>query len=232
MTLSDTLSRTEATDPLLLTDEAARALLADAPWRRFAAVGDSLALGVGDPSPGYRALGWSDRLAELLTAVHPDTVYRNTGRIGATVEQIIAEQLDAVREFAPDLVHVSAGGNDLFLPGGPKDLARHLDTLFGAVAETGAQIVAFTIANVWDSERMAPMRGLREPMDALNRTVRATAARHGALLVEFWDHPVRLRPDAMSADLIHFATSAQAVVTTEVVRALNGIVPRAAVQGR
>ena len=164
-------------------------------------------------------------VAEILTAVRPGLVYRNTARIGATLEQIIAEQLDTVRDFAPDLVHLSGGGNDLFLPAGPKDLPHLLDTLFGTVADTGAQLVTFTLADVWESERMAPMRGLREPMSALNEMIREVAARYDALLVEFWDHPVRSRPEAMSADLIHFTTGAHAVVTTEMVRALSGIIP-------
>lgn len=43
---------TEATDPEILSTAEGARMLAGAPWRRFAAFGDSLSLGVGDASPG------------------------------------------------------------------------------------------------------------------------------------------------------------------------------------
>ncbi|MEV0294123.1 SGNH/GDSL hydrolase family protein [Nocardia sp. NPDC050710] len=223
--MTDNDIRTEETDPMLLTPEAARELLADAPWQRFAALGDSVALGVGDPSPGYRTAGWSDRVAAMLAEVNPGLEYRNTGRIGATTGQVIAEQLPPVLDFRPDLVHLTCGGNDLFRRGGMDDLRANLDALFGAVTRTGAQVFTFTLADVWDSERMAPMRPMRDGMAALNDIVRELGARYDALVVEFWEHPLRLRPDVMSADLIHFTTSGHAVVASETVRALSGLIP-------
>jgi lysophospholipase L1-like esterase len=72
---------------------------------------------------------------------------------------------------------------------------------------------------------MRPMRPMRERMSALNDLVRTMAARYDAILVEFWDHPLRLRPDVMSADLIHFTMSGHAVVASEMVRALHGRLP-------
>ncbi len=72
-------------------------------------MGDSLAAGVGDPSPGYAPQGWTDRLADVLRRVHPGLAYLNAARTGATVEDTLAGQLDRVRAFGPDLLHVSCG---------------------------------------------------------------------------------------------------------------------------
>ncbi|WP_250906055.1 hypothetical protein [Nonomuraea sp. NEAU-A123] len=44
-------SRTEESDPFCLSPARAAELLADAPWRRFSVIGDSLSAGTGDPSP-------------------------------------------------------------------------------------------------------------------------------------------------------------------------------------
>ncbi|WP_328395681.1 SGNH/GDSL hydrolase family protein [Nocardia sp. NBC_00416] len=215
-------SRTETDDPMLIAPDTARALLQGAPWRRYAVLGDSIARGVGDPTPGYREIGWADRVAESLTAVNPATAYLNTGRIGATSGQMLDEQLSRVLEFRPDLVHLSCGGNDLFHQGGDAGRLRaNLDTAFSALAGTGAQLCVFTVADVWDSDRMAPMRPMRARMAELNAIVREFAARYDALLVDFWEHPLRLRPDLMSDDLIHFATAGHAVVATEMIRALS-----------
>ncbi|MGW5438432.1 SGNH/GDSL hydrolase family protein [Nocardia asteroides] len=212
---------TEADDPLLLSRAQAVALLDGAPWQRFAVLGDSIAAGTGDPSPGYAATGWADRVAAVLSSVNPTLAYRNTGRIGATSTQVRERQLPQVLEFAPDLVHVSCGGNDLFEAGGdPNRLHDNLSAMFEALAAVGAQLSVFTVADVWEVERMAPMRPMRERMAAMNEVVRTVAAEYDAVLTEFWDHPVRTRPALMSADLIHFTTSGHAVVATEVVRSL------------
>ncbi|NUS91686.1 MAG: SGNH/GDSL hydrolase family protein, partial [Nocardia sp.] len=58
-----------------------------------------------------------------------------------------------------------------------------------------------------------------------NGIVGALAARYDAVFVDFWEHPLRLRPDLMSADLIHFTTSGHAVVATEMIRALAQRIP-------
>ncbi|MDO3648540.1 SGNH/GDSL hydrolase family protein [Nocardia mangyaensis] len=214
--------RTETDDPLLLTPEQAHTLLADAPWRRFAVLGDSIAAGTGDPSPGYAPTGWADRVAAALTAVQPTLAYRNTGRIGATSTQVLDRQLPEILQFAPDLVHVNCGGNDLFEPGADLDrLRENLSTICTALTATGAQLSVFTVADVWDVERMAPMRPMRSKMAALNDIVRAIAADYDAVLTEFWEHPVRSRPELMSADLLHFTTSGHAVVASEVIKSLG-----------
>ncbi|WP_039825378.1 SGNH/GDSL hydrolase family protein [Nocardia testacea] len=227
--MRDTDGRTESDDPMLVSTDSARALLRAAPWRRYAVLGDSIALGVGEASAGYREIGWADRVAEVLTAVNSEVRYLNTGQIGATSDQMLAEQLAPVLRFRPDLVHISCGGNDLFHPGGDTDRLRaNLDTAFSALAATGAQLCAFTVADVWDTERMAPMRPMRPRMAELNAIVREVAARYDAVLVDFWDHPLRLRPDLMSTDLIHFTTSGHAVVATEMIRALAARISAAA----
>ncbi|MEV0854549.1 SGNH/GDSL hydrolase family protein [Nocardia fluminea] len=217
----------EADDPLVLAPERTAALLAGAPWQRFAVLGDSIAAGTGDPSPGYAPTGWADRVAAALTTVNPALAYRNTGRIGATSDQVLDRQLTETVEFAPDLVHLSCGGNDLFTAGGDVDrLHRNLSTILTTLAATGAQLSMFTVADVWSVERMAPMRAMRPQMIALNEVVRAVAAEFGAVLTEFWNHPLRSRPELMSADLIHFTTSGHAVVASEVVRSLATLIDR------
>lgn len=225
--MPDNIIRTENNDPMVLSDEAAERLLAGAPWRRFAVLGDSIALGVGDPSPGYTASGWADRVAARLHAVNPEAAYLNTGRIGATSGQVRAEQLPAILEFQPDLAHIVCGGNDLLAGGDLRQVRDNLEELFGALARSGAQLSAFTVADVWDTERMAPMRAIRDHLAALNDIIRELAARHDAVLTEFWQHPLRLRADLMSADLVHFTTSGHAVVATEVVRSLSSHIPAA-----
>lgn len=211
--------RTESTDPMCLGTSEARALLTDAPWSRYAVMGDSIAEGIGDPSPGYASTPWADRVAAALKPTQPDLAYLNTGRMGATSAQVLDEQLQTVLDFGPDLVHITFGANDLWMPDADADaMAHNLETAFGAVHRSGAQISTLALADVFVGRRMQPMR---ERIAHLNYVTRTLAARYDAVLVDMWEHPLRLRPDLMSADRIHFAMSGHAVLATEVIRALH-----------
>ena len=56
----------ESADPHCLRPGEAQALLARHPWRRFAALGDSIAEGVCEPLPGHSPLPFADRVAAEL----------------------------------------------------------------------------------------------------------------------------------------------------------------------
>ncbi|MBL1073766.1 SGNH/GDSL hydrolase family protein [Nocardia sp. 2] len=207
--------RTEANDPLVLSDAAARALLRETPWRRFAVIGDSTAAGTGDPAPGYETLPWADRLGRWLRDAHPESAYLNTGRMGATIPEVGAEQLDRLYAFRPDLVHVTCGGNDLFLRNAELAEVEHdLDELCASATSTGARLSMFTLADAFTG-RMTP---LRPRFAAFADIVRRVAARHDAILTEFWEHPARLRADWLSADLIHLTMAGHAVVAAELAK--------------
>ncbi|SHN11953.1 SGNH/GDSL hydrolase family protein [Actinacidiphila paucisporea] len=212
----------EAADPHCLDDGEAEELLRGAPWRRFAVVGDSLAEGLGDPQRGYRTAPWADRTAEALHRVTPDAVYANLGLRGLTTAQVRAGQADRAAAFAPDLVAVVCGGNDLLLPGfSPAAVAREMDLLFGRLAAPGTTLVAFALTNV--AAAVPELRGgpLEEGIALLNGIVRETARRHGAVLVEMYDHPAVGDRDLYSADLVHASARGHAVIGAATIRALS-----------
>lgn len=209
---------TEETDPHCLGPAAAAELLVGAPWRRFAVIGDSLAAGTGDPSPGYEATGWNIRVADLLRRVQPDLAVLDVARIGATIARVIGRQLGPVTEFQPDLILVSCGANDIWT--NKPDFATieaDLRSLVGALATTGAQLLTFTYGRAFMVPTY-PDWGAR--VRDLNRLIRAIAEEFGVTVVEFWDHPVNGRADLLSADGIHWSTMGQAAMAAETVKAL------------
>ncbi|MBC8091149.1 MAG: SGNH/GDSL hydrolase family protein [Pseudonocardia sp.] len=214
----------EESDPFCLTPTDAAALLVRAPWRRFAVIGDSLSAGTGDPSPGYGPLGWADRVADVLRLVRPDLAYLNVAEVGATTTRTVATQGDRMLAFAPDLVHVPCGANDLFRR--EPDFAaieRGLCRLFGLAAVTGAQLTTFTLGRAF----VVPgFPDWSERVRAVNAITRALAVEYGAVLVDMWDHPVNDRPDLFSVDRIHFASAGQAVMAAEMVRGLAAVLDR------
>ncbi|MEU7046900.1 SGNH/GDSL hydrolase family protein [Streptomyces eurythermus] len=212
---------TEETDPFCLATLDAAAMLFDAPWQRYAVIGDSLSAGTGDKSVGYGDQGWPDRVAHILRQVRPGLAYLNTAVNGATTAATLAHQADTMREFAPDLLHLPCGANDL-LRRAPDfgEIERNLRTLYDLASATGALLTTFTLGR---SYVVPVFPDWTERVRTLNDLVRALAGEYGAVVVDMWDHPVNARENLLSADRVHFSTSGQAVMAAEMVRALAAV---------
>ncbi|MGW4841397.1 SGNH/GDSL hydrolase family protein [Nocardia brasiliensis] len=209
---------TEETDPFCLPPLEAAALLYDSPWRRFAVIGDSLSVGTGDPSPGYATLGWTDRVADVLRRVRPDLAYRNTGVVGATTAEVVRHQADRLREFGPDLLHLSSGANDI-VRRTPDfgEIERQLREMYRLGARTGATMTVFTLGKAY----VVPVfPDWTDRVRRLNDLTRSLAVEYDVAVVDCWEHPLNDRPNLLSADRIHFSASGQAVLAAEVVKQL------------
>lgn len=209
---------TEATDPDLLPPARAVALLADAPWRRFAVLGDSLSLGVGDATPGYADLGWPDRVLRVLRQVRPGLAYLNTAQIAATTPQVLQEQRERIEDFGPDLLHLNSGANDIMRR--RPDWTRIEDDLramYAWAASTGAQLSVITLGRAF----VVPAHpDFTDRVARVNDLTRTLAAEYGAAVADSWDHPLNDRPDLLSEDRIHFAVTGQAVIASLLITAL------------
>src|SRR5690554_4147902 len=93
------------------------------PWTRYVAIGDSFTEGIGDPEPtaegGMR--GWADRVAEVLAHQSEDFAYANLAVRGKLLRGIRDDQAELALALNPDLISVSAGGNDILRPGTDPD---------------------------------------------------------------------------------------------------------------
>ncbi len=217
---------TEATDPFCLDQADAVALLTGAPWGRYAVIGDRLSAGTGDPTPGYQDQGWSDRVAGVLRSVRPDLQYLNVSEVGATTAQTLENQVARMAEFSPDLLHLPCGANDI-VRRWPDfgEIERTLRQMYSLAKGTGALLTTFTLGRAYD---VPVFPDWPERIAAVNEIVRGLASEYDALVVDMWDHPVNDRGNLLSEDRIHFSTSGQAVMATEVVKMLASSLGRAA----
>lgn len=156
------------------------------PWSRYVALGDSFTEGVGDPeaaSPGGNR-GWADRVAEVLSQGGDDFAYGNLAVRGKLMNQIVAEQVRPAVELHPDLITVSAGGNDVLRPGSDPDaLAARFEEAVTLLGAHGATVVVFTGADV----RFSPvLRGLRGKVAIYNENIRAVAVAHDCIVADLW----------------------------------------------
>lgn len=174
------------------------------PWARYVALGDSFTEGIGDPNPesvgGNR--GWADRVAEELSRNHPSFAYANLAVRGRLLQQIADQQVGPALALKPDLITISAGGNDLLRPGGDPDrIAERLDALVQILGTNGATVVMLTGPDVRDTV----LGSIRAKTAIYNENLRTIAARHDAVVADMWALRLLLNPQMWAADRLHFS---------------------------
>ncbi len=182
--------------------------LTNAPWRRIAVVGDSIAAGIGEPTPGYPDRGWiASVVAVLAAAARPREICVKTlGRRGSVASEIRARQVEEALEFGPDLVFLSAGGNDLLRP----DYAREqtigeVDAMVAAFRTAGADVATIGLFDASGSpylpaDRKAAIRHLIADLAAGTAEV---AGIRDAIHVAFTDSPIGADPSIYARDGLH-----------------------------
>ena len=177
--------------------------------RSFVAVGDSFTEGLNDAYPGpsagdVRYRGWADRVAERLAAQAPGLTYANLGVRGRLLHQFVADQVPRACEFAPDLVSLCGGGNDVLRPAGDPDaLARVFEAGVRRLRATGARVLMFT---GFDTREVPVLRRLRGRIATYNMNLRVIADRYDCLLVDQW--PMEALQDwrAWGTDRLHLSS--------------------------
>ncbi|MBO2453127.1 SGNH/GDSL hydrolase family protein [Actinomadura barringtoniae] len=132
----------------LTTAEAAE-LLKGAPWQRLAIIGDSVAEGIREPTPGYRDLSWTDHVEEALRTVNPGFTSLNLGLRNLLAAQVREQQLEKALAFEPDLAIVTAGGNDMFRRRFDDEGVRaEIAAMVGAFRAIGADVVTIGLLDL------------------------------------------------------------------------------------
>ncbi|PYY35080.1 SGNH/GDSL hydrolase family protein [Curtobacterium sp. MCJR17_055] len=192
------------------------------PWTRFVAIGDSFTEGIGDPDPssvgGHR--GWADRVADALAdGTDEDFAYANLAVRGRLLRQIVDEQVEAALALGPDLVTVSAGGNDVIRPGSdPDELAERYDGMVEQLRRDGATVVLFTGPDVGTTPVLGMVRGKTA---VYNEHLHAIALKHGALVTNLWALRVLRDPRMWAPDRLHHSPLGHATVAAAVLDTLG-----------
>ncbi|WP_320538294.1 SGNH/GDSL hydrolase family protein [Pseudarthrobacter sp. IC2-21] len=190
------------------------------PWTRYVAMGDSFTEGIGDPEPtspgGYR--GWADRVAEELGRGQDDFAYANLAVRGRLLQQIVDQQLAACLALKPDLVTLSAGGNDLIRPGGDPDaMAEKLDSVVQILSMGGATVVLFNGPDTGSSV----LSRIRSKVAIYNENLRTVAARHDAVIADMWSLKQLNDPQMWDVDRLHFSPLGHHTIAAMVLESLN-----------
>ncbi|MER7109202.1 SGNH/GDSL hydrolase family protein [Streptomyces sp. NPDC000229] len=184
--------------------------MADAPpVRRFAALGDSLTAGVGDPVGGglrgWAALlagGLVDEAAEGNGAVE----FRNFAVSGALARDVAEHQLPRALAYRPDLVSVVVGVNDtLRRTFDIAELALTLDRVCARLSARGAVLLTACLPDPGAMLGLPPplARPLARRQRQVNAVVHALSAPYDAVHLHMADTAWVTDRSLWSADRLH-----------------------------
>ncbi|MEV6752672.1 SGNH/GDSL hydrolase family protein [Streptomyces sp. NPDC051214] len=219
----ETIRMTERDDPQVMSPAEGAALLRGAPWSRLVIVGDSVARGVSESCPGYLTGSWSSLVIAALREVRPELVHLNLGQRELVTAQVRETQLKSALAFGPDLVIALCGGNDGLRKAFDADAVEgELETLFTPLRAAGTLVTAGffdIIGNPYFDARYRDVA--RERLAVLSRRIRSVSERLDAVHVDLRSHPTDRDGSIWSTDGIHLNARGQAVLGTEIVRALG-----------
>ncbi|TFD58422.1 SGNH/GDSL hydrolase family protein [Cryobacterium sp. Hh7] len=191
------------------------------PWSRYVALGDSFTEGIGDPeeqSPGGHR-GWADRVAEVLSEGTDDFAYANLAVRGKLIRQIADEQIEPALALRPDLITISAGGNDVIRPGTDPDfIAARCDEVISGLSRDGATVVLFTGADVGFSP---VFRSIRGKVAIYNENIRAIATKYDCIVADMWQLTEIQDPRMWAPDRLHLNALGHHTVARMVLHTLN-----------
>ena len=189
-------------------------------YRRYIAIGDSQTEGLWDGDDAIGLLGFADRLAAMIDSYYPGLEYANLAIRGKLVRHVLREQLPPALQMRPDLITVCIGMNDVIQPGrsfGPA--LADLETIYSALAESGATVVTTTFPNV---AQFLPMgRLVSGRLARINNATRAAANRYDFKLVDLYNAPSMRNLDTWDIDRVHASTKGHMLFAAAAAEALN-----------
>lgn len=191
------------------------------PWSRYVALGDSFTEGIGDPHPTLPGThrGWADRVAEVLSSGSRDFAYANLAVRGKLIRQIVDEQIEPALELHPDLITLSAGGNDVIRPGtDPDAISAQFEDAVRRLSVDRATIVVFTGVDVGFSP---VFRGIRGKVAIYNENIRAIAEKYDCIVADQWALKTVQDTRMFAPDRLHLNALGHHEVARMVLAALN-----------
>jgi lysophospholipase L1-like esterase len=188
----------------------------------FVAMGDSFTEGLEDDlGPSGRHLGWADRVAAALATRSGRVRYANLAVRGRLLDQVVDEQIPIAVALQPDLATFHAGPNDVLRPRTEvAAVLRRYEPAVASLVDAGVPTLVFTvIERAGGTGRTAA--ALAGRFAAFNAGVRATAARHGALVADLGAVPALQDRRLWHEDRLHLAPEGHARVAAGVLETLG-----------
>jgi lysophospholipase L1-like esterase len=194
------------------------------PIARLAVLGDSIAVGVGDPLPAGGWRGFGPLLAAALGAPRA-LAYTNLSTIGARMAHVRHRQLSNAVAARPDIAVVVAGMNDTLRSDfDPAALSHDLDATVTALQASGAVVLTIRFHDHGRVFRLpVPLcRALHQRIEQLNRATDQVVARRSVLCLDLHLMSGTYDPAAWSVDRLHPSESGHRLLASGFADLLTG----------
>nr|WP_243770277.1 SGNH/GDSL hydrolase family protein [Amycolatopsis acidicola] len=171
---------------------------------RLAVLGDSTAVGLGDPVPGRGWRGVGPFVAAALGI--PPGGYLNTAFTGARMNCVRTDQLPAAAAHRPDVALVIVGMNDTLRSDfDAGSIARDLEQVVATLAGLGTIVVPVRFHDHGRVFRLpGPIhRALKARIDELNAAIESVVARHDLPCLDLDALPGAYDLASWSVDRLH-----------------------------
>jgi lysophospholipase L1-like esterase len=168
----------------------------------FAALGDSITLGIGDRGPERAWRGWAALLAEGLT----EPRLHNLATSGAQVADVERDQLPRALELRPEVASVIVGINDTLRSSfSPRRIARSAEHTVGALRSAGAEVLTLRLPDpgLMLGLPAALSRPLARRIQIVNTIMDEVSAQFGALVFDAASDPETYDRRMWSVDRMH-----------------------------
>jgi len=168
----------------------------------FAALGDSITLGVGDPAPGGGWRGWAAFLAQSLPGGHLVNLAAN----GARAADVERAQLPRALELRPDVASVIVGTNDILRAGfDAAAIQAALAHVTGSLSAAGAVVLTMRLPDPGLMLGLPPAlaRPLARRLQVINEAMDEVAARFATLHFDAAAEAAAYDRRMWSADRLH-----------------------------
>lgn len=185
----------------------------------YAALGDSFSAGTDEDD----STPWPELVTRELNGRGDRVELHNFASVGATTGEVLENQLEPALALEPGLVSLVCGANDVLLTSRPdvEGCTANLQTLLERIRSElpEATIVTATYPDPGRFSGLRPRTRKRviEGMERVNDAIRSAAERHGAIVMEFSEHPgvgdrVNVGPDSFHPSGVGHRRAAAAVL--------------------
>jgi len=177
-------------------------------YLRFASLGDSTTVGIGDPiglEPGEQWRGWARILADAMGTSH-SVSFCNTAVSGATAACVRRTQLRDALDHRPDIASLIVGVNDTMRSSWSEDRVRDdLMSTAGELHRRGALLLTVRFHDHGEIFGLPAFlrRPLHRRIEAVNAAYDEVHATYGGIRVDLAEHDETFQRSFWSIDRLH-----------------------------
>jgi hypothetical protein len=197
-------------------------LLPNAPWRRFAVIGDTFTVRTRSRGQARVRESWADKVSAELQFRQPDLAYLNLSKQNFASSQVRARHLQRLLAFSPDLAAVCYGYDDAVSDS--FDIGRfesELVRILLALRHIDCTVLLIGIFDITGPHATSARKSqLRQQIESVCSRTSAVATRFGAIYVDMAARTMR-DGAACSDDGKRLNSRGHEIIASETIRQLD-----------